>query len=209
VPTTDGSAGIDANSRGVSRFGGQASPTAGQRRRAEPTRSGIAPAAAQGRELAALVVHLRRLSSQVAGLELDEGSITVDGEPTDVDRGVVLRYRPSCGRGEVKLWVSGRRVRLRTWWTVAGLKSELNDWISVRLGPEPVLARVRYGSGAQLAGALVDLMRRRVEGLPLGPRLPPASTQAGGSVLANRVGAAARPPINRVPPPSRIPQNGM
>lgn len=119
--------------------------------------------------LSELVRHLRAIEDVVAGLRVGEsGSVVGDDQPTDVERGVLVRYRPDPPRGEVRLWVSPRRVKLNARWEgERGSMSVLEDRFVIRLGERPTWGGRRFDSPGACASALVALMRRRLRDLAI------------------------------------------
>jgi hypothetical protein len=124
-------------------------------------------------ELRGLIEAFRRTADAVPGLEVGaRGTVTSGGRPTDVERGILVAYRPGGSGGEALLWVSPRRAKLEVRRVGEdGTRSELRDRLLLELTSRPALGRVRFDDMDGLAVALVAHMRQRLEELAIGSSL--------------------------------------
>ena len=123
--------------------------------------------------LSLLVQHFRDLEQEHGPLELSESRwLTSEDEPADLEKGVLVTYGARSGSGEVRVWVSPRRVKLKAHWEDHHGLSQLEDRFVVTLGERPTWGDRQFDSLRALAVALVDLMRRRLSELPVAPPGP-------------------------------------
>lgn len=119
--------------------------------------------------LTSLVRHFRSLESTVPQLEVASRWLTWNDSPADVESGILISHRRENGEGEVRLWVSRRRVKLKARWEDDGSFSELEERFTISLHDPPRWGGVRFDSMEAFTAALFGLMRRRLYDLPVSP----------------------------------------
>ncbi len=135
------------------------------------------PAGAETSALKILVRHLRELEKSVSGMELEDSRwLTEDDQPADREKGLLVRYRTGGelaeGQGEARLWISGRRAKLKARWEDDHGMSDLQERFNLTLGDRPRWGDRVFPSLADLATALVGLMRVRLQDLSSVPYRP-------------------------------------
>lgn len=151
------------------------------------------PFAGPSERVAALVGHFRKLEIAFPQLALAESCwLTQDDEPADAEDGFLISYCSEQGEGEVRLWISSRRVKLKGRWEDDRGFSALEERFTVNLDDQPAWGGARFDSMASFAAALVALMRRRLTDLPVLPDHmtgPPTTPPIRGDATSVTAGA--------------------
>jgi hypothetical protein len=136
---------------------------------------------------------LLALAEAVPGLSVEDTESGAHGPLVADQRGVVISYRPPDGNSQVRVGITGRRIKIRTRSLGAGdAWAQLEDRLVITLGHPSLLLGRAYESIPDLATTVVGLMKLRASHVDLaGWRPEPPGTQLVGTRRGARTPSAS------------------